>query len=171
MQKFFRYPNFSESLKRCPGNFRHCETKNFRRKNVIPPPPPPFPPSLIQTFSIPEFFWDIEGMPTKLFGTVRPKIFDEKTWYPPFHPQNFLKPKIFSKTVGFPYESFRPLWDMKNLTGNRDMPPLIQKFFSRPEKIRKTEGFLYKRFCSGPVRPKNLGKQWCLPPPMHENSR
>ena len=31
-------------------------------------------------FSIPEFFWNIEGMPTKISGTVRQRISDGKTW-------------------------------------------------------------------------------------------
>ena len=47
------YPNFFDTRRKCNikglpyGNFRHCETKNFRQKIVILPP-------LIQTFSIPE---------------------------------------------------------------------------------------------------------------------
>ena len=47
-------------------------------------------------FLYPKNFWNIEGMPTKVFGTVRPKIFDGKTWYPLlcikfFYTPNFLK--------------------------------------------------------------------------------
>ena len=37
MHKTFRYPKFSETLKGCPQNFRHCETKSFRRNILIPP--------------------------------------------------------------------------------------------------------------------------------------
>ena len=46
-------------------------------------------------------------MPTNFLGTVRSKLFDGKTWYPPSHPENCFKSKIYSKTVGLPSESFR----------------------------------------------------------------
>ena len=48
-------------------------------------------------FSIPQIFWNIEGMPTKFFGTVRPKIFGGKTWYPPFYPQRTFRNQKFSQ--------------------------------------------------------------------------
>ena len=37
MKRVFRYPNFSQKLKDAHEKFRHCVTKNFRRKKVIPP--------------------------------------------------------------------------------------------------------------------------------------
>ena len=37
MHKIFRYLKIPETMKACPRNFRHYETENFRRKNVIPP--------------------------------------------------------------------------------------------------------------------------------------
>ena len=43
---------------------------------------------------------------------------------------------------------------MKISTENRDMPPLIHKFFSIPEILWKTEGFFYKDFRFDPVRQK-----------------
>ena len=76
------YPNFFDTRNYCNskgfpyGNFRHCETKNFRREILILPPP------LIQTFSVPEISETLKGSPTKFFGTVRQKIFDGKSWYP-----------------------------------------------------------------------------------------
>ena len=48
-------------------------------------------------FSIPQIFWNIEGMPTKFFGTVRPKIFGGKTRYPPFYPQRTFRNQKFSQ--------------------------------------------------------------------------
>ena len=39
-------------------------------------------PFYAKSFSIPQIFWNIEGMPTKVFGTVRQKIFGGKLWYP-----------------------------------------------------------------------------------------
>ena len=106
--KVFDTPNFLQHLRDAHELFWHCETKNFRRKNVIPP------------FSSIYFF----------------------------ETKNFLKnSRIFLR-------KFWALWDIKISTGNRDMPPLIHKFFSIPEIFRKTEGFLYKAFRFGPVRQK-----------------
>ena len=77
-------------------------------------------------------------------------------WYPPFHPKNFLKPKIFSKTVGFPYESFRhcetwkfrlkivicPLlsinfFDTRNFPKNRRVP--LQSFSFRSCETKSSD--------------------------------
>ena len=63
-----------------------------------------------------------------------------------------------------PLRSFSALWDIKISTENRDMPLLIHKFFSIPETFWKTERFLYKTFCFGPVRQKFQTKPWCPPP-------
>ena len=108
-------------------------------------------------------------MPTKFFGTVRPKIL-RKNVIPPFSSIIFFETKNFFKNSRISLRKFWALWDMKISTGNRDMPPLIHKFFSIPENFRKTEGFLYKAFRFGPVRQKVPTNPWC-PPPMHENFR
>ena len=108
-------------------------------------------------------------MPTKFFGTVRPKIL-RKNVIPPFSSIIFFETKNFFKNSRISLRKFSALWDMKISTGNRDMPPLIHKFFSIPENFRKTEGFLYKAFRFGPVRQKVPTNPWC-PPPMHENFR
>ena len=118
--KFFDTPNFLKHWRDAHEIFRHYETKNFRRKNVIPP------------FSS-----------VKLFGT-----------------KNFLK------NSRIPLRKFSALWDIKISTENRDMPPLIHKFFSIPKMFWKTAGFLYKAFRFGPMRQKVLTKPWCPPPPL-----
>ena len=115
--KFFDTPNFLKHWRDAHETFRHCETKNFRRKNVIPP-----------------------FLSKKLFET-----------------KNHLKNKRI------PLRKFSALWDIKISTENRDMPPLIHKFFEIPENVRKTEGFLYKAFRFGPVRQKVPRKPWCPP--------
>ena len=43
----------------------------------------------------------------KSFRHCETQIFQRKTWYAPFNPQNFSKTETFSKTVSFPYEIFR----------------------------------------------------------------
>ena len=85
MIKFFDIPNFLKPWRDAQELFRYCETKFFWRKVVIPL-------SCIK-FSIPEIFWNIEGMPTNFFGTLRPKNFETKTWYPLLFSDttNFLK--------------------------------------------------------------------------------
>ena len=105
-------------------------------------------------FRYPKFSETFKGCPRTFFGTVRPKIFDGKTWYPLFHPYIFFETKNFLKNSRIFLRKFWALWDIKISTGNRDMPPLIHKFFSIPENFRKTEGFLYKAFRFGPVRQK-----------------
>ena len=55
--------------------FRHCETKQFRRKNVNPP-------SLIPNiFRHQKYSETQKGSSTKFFGTVRQKFFNGKSWY------------------------------------------------------------------------------------------
>ena len=76
MDEIFWYPKFSETQKSSTTMFFvlvRWDKKN-RRKNVIYP-------SYAWNFSIPEFFWNIEGFPTKFFGIVRQKKFNEKMWY------------------------------------------------------------------------------------------
>ena len=96
------HPNFLDTRKYCNskwlpyGNFRHCETKNFRRKILILFPPPP--PLLIQTFSIPETIATVNDSPTEIFGTVRQKFFDGKSWYsPPLFSKLFRYPKLLQQ--------------------------------------------------------------------------
>ena len=64
-------------------NIRYCVTKNFSTEKCDTPS---LSLSDSYKFSIPKFLWNNEGMLTKLFGTVGPKNFDGKTWYPPFNP-------------------------------------------------------------------------------------
>ena len=82
MHKFFRYPKFSETLKGCPRNFSALWDKKFRRKIVIAP-------IMHKIFRYPKFSETLKGCPRN-FSSI--KLFETK---------------IFSKTVGFPYESFR----------------------------------------------------------------
>ena len=164
--------------------YRHCETKNFRRKKVIPLVCIKFfdtPNFLKHRRDAHEYFQDCE---TKNFRrkNVIPPSMHKFFRYPKFSetfkgcPRNFLplwdqkfsaekrdtpffihiffETKNFLKNSRISLRKFWALWDIKISTGNRDMPPLIHKFFSIPEIFRKTEGFLYKAFRFGPVRQK-----------------
>ena len=101
-------------------------------------------------------------MPTKFFGTET-KNFRRKIVIPPFSFIKLFETKNFFKNSRIPLRKFSALWDIKISTENRDMPPLIHKFFSIPENFGKTEGFLYKAFRFGPVRQKVPTKPWCPP--------
>ena len=83
LSKFFRYPKLSKHW-RIPlyEIFRHCETKNFRRKIVIPP-------IMHKSFRYPKFYEILKVCPRN-FSSIK-----------------LSETKFFSKTVGFPYESFR----------------------------------------------------------------
>ena len=111
--KFFDTPNFLKHWWDAHEIFRHCETKIFRRKNVIPP-------SMHKIFRYPKFSETLKGCPRN-FSSI--KLFETK---------NFLK------NSRIPLQKFSALWDIKISTENRDMPPLIHKFFSIPENFQKT---------------------------------
>ena len=107
--------------------FRHRETKYFRRKIVIL--------LCIKFFDTP-IFWNFEAMSAKFFGTVRPSLFDGKTWHPPpFSAIKLFETRIFLENSRIPLRNFSALGDIKNSTENRDTPssfrppPLIHNFF------------------------------------------
>ena len=95
--------------------------------------------------SIPQIFWNIEGMPRKIFGTVRPEIFGGKTWYPQicikfFATPNFLKHSREAREI---FGTVRP----KFFNGKRDTPPPFHpQNFSKPEVFWKTVWLPYEIF-------------------------
>ncbi len=77
--------------------FRHCETKNFRRKILILPPPL----LSINFFAAGNFLkHSTEGFTTKFFGNVRQKFFDGKSWYSTLPPliHTLFRYRKFSET-------------------------------------------------------------------------
>ena len=103
-------------------------------------------------------------MPMKFFGTET-KNFRRKNVIPPFSSIKLFETKNFLKNSRIPLRKFSALCDIKISTEKRDMPPLIHNFFSIPENFRETEGFLYKAFRFGPVRPK-VRQNRDAPPPL-----
>ena len=64
----------------------------------------------------------------KYFGTVRQKLLDGKSWYPPPPPSSikfFYLPEIFWNTEWFSGEVFSVLWDKKKFWQNREASPLL----------------------------------------------
>ena len=153
--KFFDTPNFLKHWRDAHEIFRHCETKNFRRKNVIPP-------IMHETFRYPKFSETLKGYPRN-FSALWDQKFSTEKRDTPFSFIKLFETKNFLKNSRIPLRKFSALWDIKISTENRDMPPLVHKFFSIPENFRKTEGFLYKAFRFGPVRQKVPTKPWRPP--------
>ena len=162
--KFFDTPNFLRHWRDDHEIFRHCETKHFRRKNVIPP-------IMHKIFRYPKFSETLKGCPRNFSALWDQKLSTEKR-DTPFSSIKLFETKNFLKNSRISLRNFSALWDMKILTENRNMRPLFHNFFSIPEIIWKTEGFFFKDFHFGPVEWEVLTKPWCLPPrPMHEEFR
>ena len=126
--KIFRYPKVMTHWWDPLRSFSALSDKKFWPQIVILPPPS-YPYILSRT----EIFWctDQKGSSTRLFGTVRQKSFDTKSWSNSLKPKIFPYPKIMTHWW-VPLRIFSALSDKKILTKNRDTPtrpPLIHKFF------------------------------------------
>ena len=99
--KFFDTPNFLKHWMDAHEIFRHCETKNFRQKNVIPP----F--LFIKLFETKNFLKN-NRIPLRKFSALWDmKISTENRDMPPFIHKFFSIPENFRKTEGFLYKVFR----------------------------------------------------------------
>ena len=130
MHEIFRYPKFSEILKGCPRNFSALWDPQFSTEKRDTP-------YYAWNFSIPQIFWNIGGMPTKFFGTERPKIFAGKTWYPLLCIKFFDTPN-FLKHWRDAHKIFRH-WETKNFRRKNVIPLFfIHKTF-RNQKISQKQ--------------------------------
>ena len=140
--KIFDTPNFLRHWRDAHKIFRHCETKNFRRKNVIPP-------SMHKIFRYPKFSETLKGCPRiflvktmnflKHFGrNYETKNFRRKNVIPPFSSIKLFKIKNFLRNSRISLRKFSALWDIKISTENCDMRPFIHKFFSIPKKQKSS---------------------------------
>ena len=129
--KIFDNPIFSETLKGCPRNFSALWDQNFSSGIVIPP-------IMHNFFRYPNFFWNIVGMPSKLFGTVRQKFFDRNMWYPLLCIKYFRYPK-FSETLKECPRNFSALWD-QNFSSGIVIPPIMHNIFRYPRFSETLKG-------------------------------
>ena len=136
--------------------------KNFSTENLDTPPP------LIQTFSIPEIIAAVKDFPTEVFGTVRQKNFEGKSWYssPPPLIQTFSIPEVIATVKDSRTEIFGTVrqnhFDGKSWYSLH--PSLIQTF-SVPETNQTLKGSPTKFF--GTVGQNFFdGKSWHSPPPL-----
>ena len=84
IHKDFDYRKFSETQhRRVPLRKSSAlwDKKCLREKRDTPSLLPPAPPSHPWTFSIPEISEPLRVSPSKIFGSVRQKNFDGKSWY------------------------------------------------------------------------------------------
>ena len=99
--KFFDTPNFLKHWRDAHEFFWHCETKNFRWKNVIPPL------SSIKLFETRNFLKNSRS-PLRNFSALWDiKISTESRDMPPLIHNSFSIPEILWKTEGFLYKDFR----------------------------------------------------------------
>ena len=123
-----RYQKFSETKKATSyETFRLCETKQFRRKIVIPAP------LLLLTCFDTKNFLKLRRVPLPNASVLWDKtILTENPDTHPLFIQKFFHYRKFSVTQhrSVPQRNFSILWDKKYSTENRDTPPpLMHKIF------------------------------------------
>ena len=137
----FRYQKFSETRWVPLEIFRHDKTKNFRQKIVIAP-------SYAWNFSIPETFWNTEGLLYEMLRYCETKQFWRKIVIPApsLIPNIFRYQKFSEAQKGSSTKSFgtvrQKFFDSKSQC---PPPPLMHKIFIFP-KISENEGFPYEIF-------------------------
>ena len=112
--QIFSVPEINETLKDPPTKiFRHCETKKFRRKIVIPL-------LCIKFFDTPNFLKHWKDA-HEIFLHCETKNFRRKIVIPPNMHKLFRYPK-FSETFKWCPRNFSALWDKKFSTKSCDTP-------------------------------------------------
>ena len=79
-------------------------------------------------FSIPQFLWSFEGVPTNIFLHCDTNVFRGKNVIPPIMHKFFRYPN-FSETLKWCLRLFSAVWDQKCSTEKRDTPFSSIKFF------------------------------------------
>ena len=104
-------------------------------------------------------------MPTNLSGTVRPKTFDRKTWYPLLY-INFADTTIFLEHCKDAHDFFRLCETKVFWRKNMILPFFIRRIFLKRELLSKAVAFVYKNFRQGET--KNSRQKKVIPPNMHK---
>ena len=160
--KFFDTPNFLKHWRDAHKIFRHCETKNFRRKNVKPP----F--SSIKLFETRNFLKN-SRIPLRKFSALWDiKISTENRDMPSLIHKISSIPEIFWKQKGSFTKLFvSVLWD-KKFRQNRDSPPsLCMKIFDKRIFLKHQSVLQWNISVQWD---KNFdGKSWYSPPPPYPN--
>ena len=118
---FFDAPNKWNTKGLIYEVFRHCETKNFRRKLVIPP-------IMHKIFRYPKFSETLKGSPWNFSALWDKKFSTENLDTPPPLVQTFSIPEIIATVKDSPTEIFGTVRQKKS-TENRDITLWSIKFF------------------------------------------
>ena len=143
--KFFYTPNFLKHWRDAQEIFRHCETKNFRRK-ILKLPPPPSPPLIHKHFFATGHFLfsETQIILYEIFRNCETKKFWQKIVIPPPPPLLSIKwfslPEIFWNTDWFPGEVFSVLWDKKNFDKTVKLPPSLLENFRYQNSFETQKG-------------------------------
>ena len=105
---FFDTRIFLKHWRNAHENFRHCETENFWRKNVITR-------IMHKIFRYPKFFSTLKGFPRKLLALWDKKFSREKRDTTIM--RKFSRYHIFSETLQGCSQNFSALWDLKVFDG------------------------------------------------------
>ena len=134
-KKFFDTPKFLKHWSDALEIFRHCETKTFRRKNVISP----F--SSTKLFEIKNFLKKSRVTFWKFSALRDTQILNENRDMPPTYSYIFLKTRFFSEKqkVSFTKLFVSVLWDKRNRQNAENI--------SIPEFFRKAEVFSHEFHC------------------------
>ena len=147
--KFFDTSNFLKHWRDAHKNFRHCETKKFRRGNVIPP-------SMHRVFQYPNCSETLKGCPQN-FRHCETKNFRRKIVIPHKCIKFFDTPN-FLKAWRDAHEIFRHC-ETKTFRRENVIPPSMHRVFQYPNFTWNIERMPTNFF--GTVRPKSLeAKTW-----------
>ena len=119
-KKFFNTPKFLTHWREAHEFFRHCETKNFWGKNVIPP-------IKHKVFRYSNFSETLNGCPRNFSALWDKKLSTENCDTPIMH--KIVRYPKFSETLKGCPPNFSALWDQNFPTGKRDTPVFIHKTF------------------------------------------
>ena len=155
--KFFDTPKYPKHWSDVHKFFRNCEIKIFRQKIVIPP--------IVHKFSRYLILSEIlKGCPKKFFGTMRSKIFAERTWYPLLYMKLFDTP-TFLKHWTEAHKKFRHCETKKISTEKCDIP-YYAKFFSLPPNYLNHWRDAHKSFRQSET--KIFRRKFVIPPNIHK---
>ena len=127
----------------------------------------PTPPSYAWKFSIRDFFWNSTVFSNEIIWFIQTKNFRRKKLITAIMKKFFRYPKFSETLKGCP-RIFSVLRDMKISIENRDMPPLIHKFFRYQNISGKRKRSFTKIFVSL-LWDKTFQQNRGAPLPMHES--
>ena len=121
--KLFDTPTFLKHWTDAHKNFRHKETKNFRRKNVLPL-------FMYKIIRYPNFS-EILKECSQIFSATWDKNFSTKICYTPYYPWNVSIPQNIWNIEGIPHEVFR-YYEIQIFRRKTRYPLIYMKLFDTP---------------------------------------